>query len=229
MQSKAWPYEEARKLLKRGLKAGGEPIVFETGYGPSGLPHIGTFNEVLRTTFVRHAFHELTGGADLNATIEQSVRRARHVLAVFSIEALGSAIKLARAGLREPEKPIGNYLFTGPTGVGKTETARAMVAPGKGLLAADESAGTCKKRFDSVSVECNEDNRRAYREMLFTTPEIALMMSLVVVAGAVLQLPVGRISDITDRRYVLAAAAVGAALFAPSGGTRRHPAAHWPW
>jgi len=50
------------------------------------------------------------------------------------------------------------------------ETARAMVAPGKGLLAADESAGTCKKRFDSVKVECNEENRRAYRELLFTTP-----------------------------------------------------------
>jgi fructose-bisphosphate aldolase class I len=51
-----------------------------------------------------------------------------------------------------------------------TETARAMVAPGKGLLAADESAGTCKKRFDSVNVECTEENRRAYRELLFTTP-----------------------------------------------------------
>jgi lysyl-tRNA synthetase class 1 len=61
MQSKAWPYEEARKLLKRGPKPGGEPMLFETGYGPSGLPHIGTFNEVLRTTFVRNAYHELTG------------------------------------------------------------------------------------------------------------------------------------------------------------------------
>ncbi len=46
--SKAWPYEEARKLLKRWPdgKPDGEPMVFETGYGPSGLPHIGTFNEV---------------------------------------------------------------------------------------------------------------------------------------------------------------------------------------
>jgi lysyl-tRNA synthetase class 1 len=63
MQSKAWPYEEARKLLKRypDGKPGGAPMVFETGYGPSGLPHIGTFNEVLRTTFVRHAYEELTG------------------------------------------------------------------------------------------------------------------------------------------------------------------------
>ncbi len=60
--SKAWPYEEARKLLKRYRdgKPGGAAIVFETGYGPSGLPHIGTFNEVLRTTMVRHAFAALS-------------------------------------------------------------------------------------------------------------------------------------------------------------------------
>jgi lysyl-tRNA synthetase class 1 len=66
MASKAWPYEEARKLLKRwpnGKPPGGasaQPMIFETGYGPSGLPHIGTFNEVARTTFVRHAYEELT-------------------------------------------------------------------------------------------------------------------------------------------------------------------------
>ncbi len=45
-----------------------------------------------------------------------------------AIEALGAAIKLARAGLREPEKPIGNYLFSGPTGVGKTEVARQLAS-----------------------------------------------------------------------------------------------------
>jgi fructose-bisphosphate aldolase, class I len=61
-----------------------------------------------------------------------------------------------------------------------TETARAMVAPGKGLLAADESAGTCKKRFDSVNVECTEENRRAYREMLFTTPGLPEFVSGVI-------------------------------------------------
>jgi len=63
MASKAWPYEEARKLLKRWPdgKPAGQPMIFETGYGPSGLPHIGTFNEVARTTFVRHAYEELTG------------------------------------------------------------------------------------------------------------------------------------------------------------------------
>jgi lysyl-tRNA synthetase class 1 len=65
LASKAWPYEEARKLLKRWPdgKPAGRPVIFETGYGPSGLPHIGTFNEVARTTFVRHAYEELTGGA----------------------------------------------------------------------------------------------------------------------------------------------------------------------
>jgi len=63
LESKAWPYEEARKLLKRypNGKPNGEPILFETGYGPSGLPHIGTFQEVLRTTMVRHAYEEMTG------------------------------------------------------------------------------------------------------------------------------------------------------------------------
>src|SRR5262245_37491548 len=48
-------------------------------------------------------------------------------------------------------------------------TARDLVAPGKGILAADESSGTIKRRFDSIDVESTEDNRRAYREMLFRT------------------------------------------------------------
>jgi fructose-bisphosphate aldolase class I len=49
------------------------------------------------------------------------------------------------------------------------DVARAMVAPGKGILAADESTGTIKKRFDSIKLESSEENRRAYRDMLFTT------------------------------------------------------------
>jgi fructose-bisphosphate aldolase class I len=52
---------------------------------------------------------------------------------------------------------------------GLEQTARALVAPGKGILAADESDGTIKKRFDSIQVESTEESRRAYREMLFTT------------------------------------------------------------
>ena len=60
MVSKAWPYEEARKLLKRYPDGpGGKAILFETGYGPSGLPHLGTFQEVARTLMVRHALSEL--------------------------------------------------------------------------------------------------------------------------------------------------------------------------
>ena len=59
--SKAWPFEEARKLVKRIEKRGSDkPVLFETGYGPSGLPHIGTFGEVARTTMVRTAFRLLT-------------------------------------------------------------------------------------------------------------------------------------------------------------------------
>ena len=51
------------------------------------------------------------------------------------------------------------------------KVAQAMVAPGKGILAADESTGTIKKRFDAINTECTEDNRRDYREMLFRTAE----------------------------------------------------------
>jgi lysyl-tRNA synthetase, class I len=58
--SNAWPFEEARKLLARLERQPKDEVVFETGYGPSGLPHIGTFGEVARTTMVRHAFRILT-------------------------------------------------------------------------------------------------------------------------------------------------------------------------
>ena len=57
----AWPFEEARKLVKRVERTGQASVLFETGYGPSGLPHIGTFGEVARTSMVRHAFRALTG------------------------------------------------------------------------------------------------------------------------------------------------------------------------
>ena len=58
--AKAWPFEEARKLVERLKKTGKTEALFETGYGPSGLPHIGTFGEVARTTMVRTAFRLLT-------------------------------------------------------------------------------------------------------------------------------------------------------------------------
>jgi fructose-bisphosphate aldolase class I len=60
------------------------------------------------------------------------------------------------------------------------KTAAAMVARGKGVLAADESSGTCEKRFKSVGVECTEENRRAYRGLLFTTPGVEQYISGVI-------------------------------------------------
>jgi lysyl-tRNA synthetase, class I len=59
-QSNAWPFEEARKIVQRLKAHPKDEVIFETGYGPSGLPHIGTFGEVARTTMVRHAFRVLT-------------------------------------------------------------------------------------------------------------------------------------------------------------------------
>jgi lysyl-tRNA synthetase, class I len=58
--SNAWPFEEAKKIVARLKKKPKDEVIFETGYGPSGLPHIGTFGEVARTTMVRHAFRVLT-------------------------------------------------------------------------------------------------------------------------------------------------------------------------
>jgi lysyl-tRNA synthetase class 1 len=59
--SHAWPFEEARKIVARLKRKAKDEVIFETGYGPSGLPHIGTFGEVARTSMVRHAFRVLTG------------------------------------------------------------------------------------------------------------------------------------------------------------------------
>ena len=63
MESKAWPFQEARRILKRlqrqKNRPADRPVLFETGYGPSGLPHIGTFGEVARTLMVRHALETI--------------------------------------------------------------------------------------------------------------------------------------------------------------------------
>src|SRR6516165_6426531 len=59
-QSSAWPFEQAKAIVARLKKQPKDEVLFETGYGPSGLPHIGTFGEVARTTMVRHAFRVLT-------------------------------------------------------------------------------------------------------------------------------------------------------------------------
>jgi lysyl-tRNA synthetase, class I len=58
--SRAWPFDEARKIVARLKRKPKDEVIFETGYGPSGLPHIGTFGEVARTSMVRHAFRVLT-------------------------------------------------------------------------------------------------------------------------------------------------------------------------
>jgi len=77
------------------------------------------------------------------------------------------------------------------------QTARALVAPGKGILAADESTGTIKKRFDGIGVESTEDTRRAYRELLFTTPGIGEF-----IAGVILFDETIRQSASDGRRFV---------------------------
>ena len=61
-----------------------------------------------------------------------------------------------------------------------TNTVEALLAPGKGILAADESSGTIKRRFDSIGVESTEENRRDYREMLFRTPGVSDYISGVI-------------------------------------------------
>src|SRR5262249_41621205 len=75
-QSNAWPFEEARKIVARLKKAPKNApkneVIFETGYGPSGLPHIGTFGEVARTTMVQHAFRVLTSDAIKTRLISSS-------------------------------------------------------------------------------------------------------------------------------------------------------------
>jgi fructose-bisphosphate aldolase class I len=76
-------------------------------------------------------------------------------------------------------------------------TARAMVAAGKGIIAIDESNNTIKKRFDSVKIECTEENRRAYRELLLTTPNLGEHIS-----GAILYDETIRQSTRDGRRFV---------------------------
>src|SRR5207244_6782521 len=61
-----------------------------------------------------------------------------------------------------------------------SKTAAAMVAKGKGILAADESSGTCEKRFKSVGVDCTEETRRSYRNLLFSTPGVEQFLSGVI-------------------------------------------------
>ena len=91
--SKAWPYEEARKLLKRYPDGpGARGIVFETGYGPSGLPHLGTFQEVARTLMVRHALGEMVEMAKERGGHDNITGVLVNVLEVTTGEALSSVV-----------------------------------------------------------------------------------------------------------------------------------------
>src|SRR5580704_11794752 len=69
--------------------------------------------------------------------------------------------------------------------------ARGMVASGKGILAADESGGTIKKRFDSIKLDSTEEHRRTYREMLFTAPGAAQAVSGVILYNETIQQKAG--------------------------------------
>ena len=79
-QSNAWPFEQAKAIVARLKKNPKDEVLFETGYGPSGLPHIGTFGEVARTTMVRHAFRVLTeDGQDAAARFSDDMDGLRKV------------------------------------------------------------------------------------------------------------------------------------------------------
>src|SRR4029450_9938517 len=95
-------------------------------------------------------------------------------------------------------------------------TAAALVAPGKGILAADESSGTIKKRFDAIEVESTEDNRRAYRELLFTTEGAADFISGVILYDETLR---QRAADGTPLPEVLAGQGVIPGIKVDTGAT----------
>ena len=102
--AKAWPFAEARDLVKRldCMNHDGE-VLFETGYGPSGLPHIGTFGEVVRTSMVRHAFEVMTGAATRLVCFSDDMDGLRKVPDnVPNGEALKEDLGLPLTSVRDP-------------------------------------------------------------------------------------------------------------------------------
>ena len=107
-QSNAWPFEQAKAIVARLKKSPKDEVLFETGYGPSGLPHIGTFGEVARTTMVRHAFRVLTEDKirtrllafsdDMVAETYVRVEGAFPLIGVGGIHSGGAALTKIRAG-----------------------------------------------------------------------------------------------------------------------------------
>ena len=93
LSSKAWPFEEARRVLKRYEKAPPEKgyVLFETGYGPSGLPHIGTFGEVARTTMIMRAFREICDIPAKLICFSDDLDGMRKVRVTFQTKRIGKA------------------------------------------------------------------------------------------------------------------------------------------
>src|SRR5690349_10806760 len=140
MTSKAWPYEEARKLLKRWPdgKPDGQPMVFETGYGPSGLPHIGTFTEVLRTTMVRGAYEELTGNPTRLIAFSDDMDVLRHWNDILDI-----MLPTLREERRQTYSPI---LPVSPTSGRVLQVPVEVVDADEGIIAfTDEDGGRVRQ------------------------------------------------------------------------------------
>ncbi|MEO0762893.1 MAG: hypothetical protein AAFZ09_13990, partial [Pseudomonadota bacterium] len=105
LEARAWPFEEARKILKR--LGGKDPekgyVLFETGYGPSGLPHLGTFGEVARTTMVRRAFEAMCDIPTRLIAFSDDMDGLRKVPAnVPNREALAEDLHLPLTRVRDP-------------------------------------------------------------------------------------------------------------------------------
>ena len=107
--AKSWPFEEARRLIARldKLKGGADKtVIFETGYGPSGLPHIGTFGEVARTSMVRHAFEMLTEGQAQDAAHLLLRRHGRPAQGAGQRAEPGDAARRTRQAADQRARPV---------------------------------------------------------------------------------------------------------------------------
>ena len=137
LASKAWPFEEARRVAKRYAKAPPEKgfVLFETGYGPSGLPHIGTFGEVARTTMIKTAFEvisDIPEPAQIGRQLEAiATRYAEVVPASVRAEHKRRKGRLAVRVFRDPER---YYHYAYATRGRRASGATGQFNPGTGQL-----------------------------------------------------------------------------------------------